>query len=269
MSVDTAHQQLAAAGTSRYVDHCMGIPISLAIRGRHARSRMGRTAWDDTIAELRRLDSIFSTYRKSSVISRLERAEIGPDDCPDEVAEIFELAALAKLETNAAFDIWRPRDDGVRHLDPSGVVKGWAIERASAPLRFLDDTAFCLSGGGDMVCRTPSTDAPAWRIGIEHPHDPSRLIAVVPLQNGAVATSGTVHRGEHLVDARSGRPVVGVASVTVVAASLTVADIDATSAYVMGADASRWLSDRPGITGFVVWADGSTTTTGDGQKSIS
>jgi len=265
MSVKTMQRSHAADGTSRYVDHAMGIPISLAMRGRHARSRLGRTAWADAMAELRCLDSMFSTYRRSSVISRLDRAEIGPDDCPAEVAEVFELAARANKETGGAFDIWRKGSDGVRHLDPNGVVKGWAVERASAPLRVLDETAFCLSGGGDMVCRVSSLDSPAWRIGIEHPLDPRRVVAVVPLSNGAIATSGAAHRGGHLVDARSGRPVCGVASVTVVAASLTVADIDATSAYVLGDDASRWLSARPGRTGFVVWADGSTTTTGDGQ----
>jgi thiamine biosynthesis lipoprotein len=254
----------AAHGAARFVDHVMGIPISLAMRGRHARTRLGRTAWADVMAELHRLDTIFSTYRKSSVISQLDRAEISPHDCPAEVAEVFKLAAVARNETSGAFDIWRQSGDGARHLDPSGVVKGWAIERASSPLRLLDETDFCLSGGGDMVCRVASPDAPAWRIGIEHPHDLSRLIAVVPLQNGAIATSGGAHRGEHLVDARTGLPVRGVASVTVVAASLTVADIDATSAYVLGKKASHWLSSRPGRTGFVVWPDGSTTTTGDG-----
>ena len=53
---------------------------------------------------------------------------------------------------------------------------------------------------------------------------------MVPVATGAVATSGTAHRGEHLVDARTGRPPTGVASVTVVAASLTWTDIDATAA---------------------------------------
>ncbi len=266
-SVQTVQRSLAPGAASRSVDHVMGIPISLAMRGRHARSRLGRTAWADTMAELRRLDAIFSTYRASSVISRLDRAEISLDTCPAEVAEVFELAALAKKATNGAFDIWRVDSTGTRHLDPSGVVKGWAIERASAPLRVLDETAFCLSGGGDMVCQVPSPDLPAWRIGIEHPHDPNRVIAVVPLRNGAVATSGTVHRGAHLVDARTGHPVSGVASVTVVAASLTTADIDATSAYVLGVGAARWLAQRSGRTGFVVWADGSTATT-DGSSAI-
>ena len=80
--------------------------------------------------------------------------------------------------------------------------------------------------------------------------------------NGAVATSGTAHRGSHLVDARTGLPPAGVASVSVVAASLTWADIDATAAYARGPDAATWLRTRPGRTGLVVWADGRTEIVG-------
>ena len=78
------------------------------------------------------------------------------------------------------------------------------------------------------------------------------------MTNGAVATSGTAHRGQHIVDARTGRPPAGVASVTVVAASLTEADVDATAAYAQGEDALCWLETRPGRVGLVIWADGST-----------
>jgi FAD:protein FMN transferase len=83
---------------------------------------------------------------------------------------------------------------------------------------------------------------------------------VIPVFSGAVATSGTAHRGQHLVDARTGRPPAHVASVTVVAGSLTAADIDATAAYAQGENAARWLETRPGRSAVVVWADGRTTT---------
>jgi len=86
-----------------------------------------------------------------------------------------------------------------------------------------------------------------------------RVLAVVPVLSGAVATSGTAHRGSHLVDARTGRAPAGVASVTVVAGSLTCADIDATAAYAHGPEAAHWLETRPGRSGLVVWADGTTT----------
>jgi thiamine biosynthesis lipoprotein len=212
------------------------------------------------MAVLHEVDRVFSTYRPESFVSRLGRGEIALEDCPPEVAEVVELGTTAERESGGAFSIRLPGPDGAAVLDPSGVVKGWAVERATAPLRALPDTDFCLSAGGDMTCRTLDPAGPPWRIGIEDPADPARVLAVVPVFTGAVATSGTAHRGAHLVDARTGRAPTGVASVTVVAASLTWADIDATAAYALGQGAARWLEGRPGRSGLVVWADGSTTT---------
>jgi FAD:protein FMN transferase len=246
--------------STRYVEHVMGMPISLALRGRHTDDDAARAAWAETMRVLRDVDRVFSTYRPESFISRLGRGEIGLEDCPPELAEVVELGAAAERESGGAFSIRLPGPDGTLLLDPSGVVKGWAVERATAPLRALPDTDFCLSAGGDMTCRTLDPAGPPWRIGIEDPADPTRVLAIVPVFTGAVATSGTAHRGDHLVDARTGRAPTGVASVTVVAASLTWADIDATAAYAHGPDAARWLEARPGRSGLVVWADGSTTT---------
>jgi thiamine biosynthesis lipoprotein len=78
-----------------------------------------------------------------------------------------------------------------------------------------------------------------------------------------VATSGSAHRGAHLVDARTGVAPPAVAQVTVTAASLTWADVDATAAYALGARAAEWLGRRVGRAGLVVWADGTTTTVRD------
>jgi thiamine biosynthesis lipoprotein len=244
----------------RRVEHLMGMPISLALRGRHADDAAGRDAWHAALAELRHVDEIFSTYRSDSVISRLGRGEILEADCPPEVIEVLALGAQAERASGGAFSVHRPGSaDGPDVLDPSGVVKGWAVERSAGALRALEETDFCLSAGGDMLCRALDPDLP-WRIGIEDPHDARRIVATLAIHHGAVATSGTAHRGHHLVDARTGIPPVGVASVTVVAGSLTWADIDATAAYAMGPDAAIWLGHRVGRTGLVVWADGSTTT---------
>lgn len=241
----------------RYVEHVMGMPISLALRGRHTDDARARDAWTEVIADLRDADRVFSTYRDDSFVSRLARGEITVADCPPEVAEVLELGVLARLQSGGAFDVRRPRPDGSVVLDPSGVVKGWAVQRASSWLHTLTGTDFCLSAGGDMVCYTDDPEGDPWRIGIEHPLDPAHLVAVVPIRRGGVATSGTAHRGQHLVDARTGTAPTRVASVTVVAGSLTWADLDATAAYAIGAEAAAWLRDRPGRTGLVVWRDGS------------
>jgi thiamine biosynthesis lipoprotein len=243
----------------RYIDHVMGMPISLALRGRHEDDAAAAGAWDEVMAGLHRVDEVFSTYRADSVISRLGRGELGLADCPDEVAQVLRFGDLATRASDGAFSVRRP------HLDPSGVVKGWAVDRAAQALRALPDTDFCLSAGGDMVC--VSRGEP-WRVGIEHPLHPDRLIATVPVRNGGVATSGTAHRGEHLVDARTGAAPEGVASVTVVAPTLTVADIDATCAYALGQRAAEWLSGRTGRTGLVVWADGTSTAVSGGARQV-
>ncbi len=247
-----------APPSARYVEHVMGMPISLALRGRHTRDATARDAWSAVLAELRRADEVFSTYRPTSYLRRLQRGELTLAECPPEVAEVLAIGAAAERDSDGAFSVRLPGPDGRVRLDPTGVVKGWAAERAAAALRALPDTDSCLSAGGDVTCWTADPAGPPWRIGVEDPEDPARLRAVVPVTIGAVATSGTRHRGEHLLDARTGRPPAGIASVTVVARSLTDADVDATAAYALGAQAARWLAGRPGRSGLVVWADGST-----------
>jgi thiamine biosynthesis lipoprotein len=248
-----------ADGLLRHVEHVMGMPISVALRGRHAATTAGDDAWQAVIEQLREVDRVFSTYREDSIIRRLDRGELGLAECPAEVTEVLELGRQAAEMSGGAFSIVRPDRDGRRRIDPSGVVKGWAAERAAHVLATLDDTDFCLSAGGDIVCHTTEADGLPWRIGIEHPHNPKSVIAVVPVRSGAVATSGTAHRGQHIVDARTGRPVEGVASVTVIGRSLTWADIDATAAYAHGCEAADWLQTRPDRIALVVWPDATTT----------
>ena len=234
----------------------MGMPISLALRGRHTEDEVALAAWDRAMESLREADRVFSTYREDSAVMRLRRGELTVEQCPAEVAQVLALGELARVQSCGTFDVRIPGPDGIRVLDPSGVVKGWAVQRASRFLESLEGTDFCLSAGGDMVCRVVRPGAPAWRIGIEDPHDPTRVVAVVPVANGAVATSGLSRRGAHIVDGRTGEVPSALASVTVVGPDLTWADIDATAAFAMGADAVGWLKGRSGRRGLVVHPDG-------------
>ncbi|GAB7005450.1 FAD:protein FMN transferase [Nocardioides sp. AN3] len=244
MSTATGHRIV------RRVAHVMGMPVSLALRGRHAGDFESESAWAEAMATLRDVDRVFSTYRSDSLVCRLDRGELDVVDCPPEVAEVLALGEKARRESGGAFDVRRQR-----RLDPSGVVKGWGVERASRPLRHLTDTDFCLSAGGDMVCHVADPSREPWRVGIEDPHDPTHVVAVVPIREGAVATSGLAHRGGHVVDARTGRVPRALASVSVVAADLVTADLDATAAFALGAEGPGWLAQRPGRLGIVVHAD--------------
>ena len=233
----------------------MGLPVSVALRGRQADGPAADAAWAAVLADLREADRVFSTWRDDSFVSRLDRGEVLAADGPPEVAEVLALGERARVESRGAFDVVR---DG--RLDPSGVVKGWAVDRAARHLRGLEDTDFCLSAGGDMVVHVADPDRPDWRVGIEDARDPSRVVAVVPLRHGALATSGLAHRGAHVVDARTGRAPTALLSVTVVGPDLTGADIDATAALALDADAPGWLATRPARTSYLQWSDGRTQT---------
>ncbi|QNE22953.1 FAD:protein FMN transferase [Kribbella qitaiheensis] len=236
------------------------MPISLALRGKHTHDTSARSTWNAVIDELREVDRIFSTYRPDSFISRLGRDEIGLADCAPEVSEVLELANQAVELSDGVFSVYLPDADGELIFDPSGVVKGWAVERAARRhLDHLADTDYCLSAGGDLIARTLDPETAPWSIGIEDPLDPTRVVATVPLRTGAVATSGTAHRGTHIVGPRTGLPPYGIASVTVVGDSLAWTDIEATTAFAHGLHAVTWLRRRPGRTGLVVWSDGRTT----------
>src|SRR4051812_27939249 len=166
----------------------MGMPISLALRGRHTDDAAARAAWGEVMAVLQEVDRVFSTYRPDSAVSLLARGEIELEDCPPEVAEVLALGDLARLSSGGAFDVRRPGPDGGVVLDPTGVVRGWAVERAAQALTGLADTDFCLSAGGDMTCRTLDPESRPWRVGVEDPADPRRILAVVPVFSGAIAT---------------------------------------------------------------------------------
>ena len=247
---------MTAQPVGRRVEHVMGMPISLALRGRHADDARGEAAWQQALASLREADRVFSTYRADSFVSLLDRGEIEPEDCPAVVGEVLALGEQARVGSAGAFDVRRPGADGRTVLDPSGVVKGWAVQRAAAAFAALPETDVCLSAGGDLVCRTVVPGSPGWRIGIEDPRDPSRTVAVVPVRNGAVATSGAARRGAHIDDPRTGGTPTYFASVTVVAPDLTDADIEATTAFVLGAGAEEWLGARPGRAAVLVRPDG-------------
>lgn len=249
---------------TRRVEHIMGMPISLALRAPGSTGADADQAWDRVQAELREVDRIFSTYRADSVISRLRAGTLDLAACPPVVHEVLDLAERARIESHGAFDVRRPGPDGALQLDPSGIVKGWAVARAA---RFLEELEadFCLSAGGDMVCRTMSDDLPPWQIGVENPHASDRILAVIPIANGAVATSGLAHRGAHITDPRTGHVPSNLASVTVVAPDLIWADIDATAAFVLGDDAQDWLETR-GRSGVIVTRSGFVTAFGVNQE---
>ena len=249
----------------RRVVECMGTVFSFDLRT----PGVGSEAVEEAVRWLRWVDETFSTYRPDSQISRLGRGECTVDDCATEVGEILAEGSRLERET-AGFFSCRPGGD----LDPSGLVKGWAIERASDILVRAGSGAHCVNGGGDVQCAGDAAPGQPWRVGIAHPLQPGRFAAVVVVTGLAVATSGTAERGHHVLDPHTGLPPggpTGLASVTAVGARLGRVDAYATALFVMGADARDFAESTMGLEAFAVRADGSTWATsgwGAGSSSV-
>jgi thiamine biosynthesis lipoprotein len=206
-----------------------------------------------------RVDDLFSTWRPDTEIMRIARHELARDDASPEVREVLDLSEQMRLETNGAFDITAaaqirgklPR--GLSPIDPSGIVKGWAVALAGELLEQAGASCFFVNAGGDVLTRGRPAGTQGWRVGIQHPWERDRVAAVLSVTDAGVATSGRYERGDHVLDPRTGRPATGLASVTVVGPDLAVADAYATAAVVLGpAEGMRWLATRAGYEGMCI-----------------
>ena len=196
----------------------MGMPVEILGGGDPAPA----FAW------LHWVDATFSTYRPGSEISRLRRGELAPADAHPHVREVIARCEELREETGGYFDA----GEGAA-FDPSGLVKGWALDRA---LERLTGRA-CINAGGDVLVR-----GGPWRVGIRHPRRRWRLAGVVALTDAAIATSGAYERGAHIRNPRTGRAAAGALSVSVIGAGLATADAYATAAFAMGAAGPAWTA---------------------------
>jgi thiamine biosynthesis lipoprotein len=217
----------------------MGTVFSFDVRG--GEPGAVKAALQEAVTGLHRVDEVFSTYRDDSQISLLARGELTVERCDPEVAEVLELGAEAERLSEGWFST---SYEG--RLDPTGIVKGWSVERAAR--------------------RLPGAQRP-WRVGVSDPLRPGGLAAVISaagLDELAVATSGTAERGAHIVDPRTGRSAVtDLVAVTVVAPQLTWADCWATAAFAMGSrQGLRWLESLPGVEALLITAGDEVRCTG-------
>ena len=113
---------------SRRVEHVMGMPIVIDVRD----EEFDEEALDEAFAWFRRVDGLFSTYRDDSEIMRLARGELALSDADPDVQAVLARCEELRAETGGYFDA---RAAGPHALDPSGLVKGWSVDRAAADPR--------------------------------------------------------------------------------------------------------------------------------------
>jgi thiamine biosynthesis lipoprotein len=232
---------------ARRVEHIMGMPILVDVRDDAVdEAALGRLfAWLDWV------DATFSTYKEDSEISRLGRAELALADAHPDVREVLARCVELRDETGGYFDA---RATGA--LDPSGLVKGWSVDRGAAILDAAGVANYAINAGGDIWVRGRGVPDPDWRVGIEHPLQPDKIAAVVTTTDGAIATSGEYARGRHVLDPHTGLPPEGVLSVTITGPVLATADAYATAAFAMGEAGPAWTAGLGGYEALTILTDG-------------
>ncbi|MEO5839889.1 MAG: FAD:protein FMN transferase [Acidimicrobiales bacterium] len=239
----TAHRVFEAMGTVATVDVCDDVAPGRADR-----------AIDALVAELERLEEMFSTYRWSSEISRINRGDLDLARSSREVRDVLVACAWLESDSGGVFRIHPP--DAPDAIDPSGYVKGWATERAAAHLSAAGLRNWCVNVGGDLVASGRPDATRPWRAAVRDPADPLAVAIVIDVDDAAVATSATYERGDHLWGAKTRPSSEAIASLTVVGPRLAWVDAFATAAYVMGRDGVEWVATHDGYDALAITQSG-------------
>jgi thiamine biosynthesis lipoprotein len=232
----------------------MGMPITVDVVG----SGDDAATVDAVFAYFRSVDRRFSTYRDDSEIAAINHGRIGAADYSAEMREVLALCEQTRRETLGYFDIRTPAGT----LDPSGIVKGWAIRNAAALVAGSGARDFYVDAGGDIQSSGRNGHGQEWRVGIRNPFDQAEIIKVVEPRGKGVATSGTYARGQHIYDPHARGVVIDeIVSLTIIGPDVLEADRFATAAFAMGRKGIHFIEQTLGLEGYLVDRSGRATFT--------
>lgn len=224
---------------SAHVIEVMGTAVSVDLRcPLEASEEWG--VIDDLTHWFRWVDETFSTFRQESAISRLAAGEVTLEQCGRQVLEVADACERATVATSGIFNAAYAGPDS---FDPTGLVKGWSVQRAADGLAERGLSDFCINGAGDLVVSGGAYPRHSWRVGVDDPRRDRGLLGVVTGRDFAMATSGATRDGTEIVDPRFGGSARGLLQATVVGPSLTDADAYATALVAAGGDAQDLALD--------------------------
>jgi Membrane-associated lipoprotein involved in thiamine biosynthesis len=237
----------------------MGMPITIDIVDTTATLENLETVFDYFTA----VDEMFSTYKETSEISKINRGELLPSQYSANMQTVLALSEQTKIDTCGYFDIQH-----ADHCDPSGLVKGWAIHNAASMLKAQGFHNYYVDAGGDIQV-AGIKDGHHWRVGIRNPFNRFQNVKVLALTDQGIATSGTAIRGQHIYDPyHPDKPLLDIVSITVIGPNVYEADRFATAAFAMGYAGIQFIEKQAGLEGYMIDAKSTATFTSGFERYV-
>jgi thiamine biosynthesis lipoprotein len=225
----------------------MGMPVTLEVIDPSATEGL----FDTVFKYFEYVDEKFSTYKEHSEISQINNHDLELEAASEDMKTVFELSEQTRMETNGFFDILH---NGF--FDPSGLVKGWAIDNAAHIICEKGLENFYVEAGGDIQVFGKNSRGNNWRVGIRNPFNIDEIVKVISVSDCGIATSGTYIRGQHIYNPKIGdQPIKDIMSVTVLGPNIFEADRFATAAFAMGYEGINFIERLQGFEGYMIDRD--------------
>ncbi|MEE9604920.1 MAG: FAD:protein FMN transferase [Candidatus Scalindua sp.] len=149
-------------------------------------------------------------------------------------------------------------------IDLGGIGKGYAVDMATRILKGNMIRSALINFAGNIYAYGTPPGKESWVIGLQHPRKSEGLLSSFEIKDKAVSTSGDYEkfftidgkRYSHIIDPRTGNPVKGIVSVTIIADNATRADALSTGVFVLGLDKGMELIETlPDVEGVIIYED--------------
>ncbi|MFI5265169.1 MAG: FAD:protein FMN transferase [Candidatus Levyibacteriota bacterium] len=238
----------------------MGMHITIEVVDRNVKQK----DLDTVYKYFTYIDEKFSTYKKTSEVSLINLGKIQKREYSPDMKKILALCEQTKKETNGYFNIVH---DG--KMDPSGIVKGWAIWQAAKLLEKNGFQNFYVDAGGDVQVKGKNKEGKPWTVGIRNPFKSSEIVKIISLDNKGIATSGTSMRGQHIYNPHKPHAKISdVISLSVIGPNVYEADRFATAAFAMGSNGIQFIEGIPALDGYMIDKNGIATYTSGFEKYV-
>lgn len=234
----------------------MGMPITIEIIKTDAKD-----IFEKIFSYFKYVDHKFSTYKTDSEIGLINNGKVKLNEASEDMKKILRLASKTKKETNGYFDM-----EMYGKIDPSGIVKGWAIHNAAKLLKKYGFKNFYVEAGGDIEISGKNNENKDWKVGIRNPFKRSQIIKVLSLTNCGIATSGNYERGKHIYNPFNKKYSDQIASITIVGSNVCNADRFATASFAMGEKGIEFIEKQKNLEGYMINKKGIATFTSGFDK---